>query len=118
MLLRAKKHTACLYKFSFAFAVLTSFSCFSWIGGSLASDCILFSPVLAFLFLLGFDVRWDYLRISDSSNRIVGTYCGYQTGKRISIGGSFAVLKFHTDGLVRYRGFYLSFSFSPRSRGE
>ena len=103
---------------SFANAVLTSLSCFSWIGGSLASYYILFSPVLAFLFLLGFDVRWDYLRISDGSNRIVGTYCGYQTGKRISIGGSIAVLKFHTDGSLRYRGFYLSFSFSPRSRGE
>ena len=100
------------------YAVLTTFSCFACICGSLASYCILFSPVLTFLFLLGFDVRWDYLRISDDNNRIVGTYCGYQTGKRVSVGGSIAVLKFHTDGSVRYPGFYLSFSFSPRSRGE
>jgi len=60
--------------------------------------------------------RSDYLRISDGSNRIVGTYCGYQTNKRVSVGGSIAVLTFHTDGSVRYRGFYLTFSFSPRSR--
>ncbi|KAK2561818.1 MAM and fibronectin type III domain-containing protein 1 [Acropora cervicornis] len=58
----------------------------------------------------------DYLRISDGSNRIVGTYCGYQTNKRVSVDGSIAVLTFHTDGSVRYRGFYLTFSFSPRSR--
>ena len=75
--------------------------------------------VFFFFFLINFiDVRSDYLRISDGSNRIVGTYCGYQTNKRVSVGGSIAVLKFHTDGSVRYPGFYLSFSFSPRSRGE
>ena len=74
--------------------------------------------VLLLLFLLGVDIRWDYLRISDGSNRTIGTYCGYQTGKRVSVGDSIAVLIFHTDGSVRYRGFDLSFSFSPRSRGE
>ncbi|XP_015762666.1 PREDICTED: CUB and peptidase domain-containing protein 2-like isoform X3 [Acropora digitifera] len=49
--------------------------------------------------------KWDYLRINDSSNRIIGTYCGYQTGKRISVVGSIAVLTFHTDASGRYRGF-------------
>ena len=71
-----------------------------------------------FCFFLFVDVRYDYLRISDGSNRIIGTYCGHQTGKSVSVGDSVAVLTFHTDGSVRYRGFYLTFSFSPRSRGE
>ena len=111
-LLRTLKTYSMPQEFSFSYAVLTSLSCFAWIGGSPSS------PVLLFLFLLGFDVRWDYLRINKGNNRIFGTYCGYQTGKRVSVGGSIAVLTFHTDGSGRYRGFNLSFSFSPRSRGE
>ncbi|XP_044163640.1 MAM and LDL-receptor class A domain-containing protein 2-like [Acropora millepora] len=56
--------------------------------------------------------KWDYLKISDGRNQTNGRYCGYQTGKRVRVDGSVAVLTFHTDGSVQRGGFYLSFSFS------
>ncbi|XP_015775857.1 PREDICTED: MAM and LDL-receptor class A domain-containing protein 2-like isoform X3 [Acropora digitifera] len=58
------------------------------------------------------DCKWDYLKISDGRNQTNGRYCGYQTGKRVRVDGSVAVLTFHTDGSVQHGGFYLSFSFS------
>ncbi|XP_068730010.1 cubilin-like isoform X3 [Montipora capricornis] len=57
--------------------------------------------------------RYDYLRISNDRNHIIGTYCGLQTGLRVLITSSAAVLSFHSDGSVQYRGFDLSFSFIP-----
>ncbi|XP_067044645.1 MAM and LDL-receptor class A domain-containing protein 1-like isoform X2 [Acropora muricata] len=59
--------------------------------------------------------RWDYLNISDGRNPS-GRYCGYQTGKRVLVDGRTAELTFHTDYGGRYRGFYVSLYFSPRSR--
>ncbi|XP_068681838.1 cubilin-like isoform X2 [Montipora foliosa] len=56
---------------------------------------------------------YDYLRISNDRNHIIGTYCGWQTGRRVLITSSAAVLSFHSDGSVQYRGFDLSFSFLP-----
>lgn len=85
--------------------------------GTLASYCTLFAPNLIVLFLLAFDDRWDYLNISDGRNPS-GRYCGYQTGKRVLVDGRTAELTFHTDYGGRYRGFYVSLYFSPRSRGE
>lgn len=86
--------------------------------GTLASYCTLFAPNLIVLFLLAFDDRWDYLKISDGRNHMNGSYCGNQTGKRVFVDGRTAELTFHTDYSVRYRGFYASLYFSPRSRGE
>ncbi|XP_015774187.1 PREDICTED: uncharacterized protein LOC107352362 [Acropora digitifera] len=61
---------------------------------------------------------YDYLRITDGSTYYtIGTYCGYQTGKRVRVDGSVAVLTFHSDGSVQRGGFYLSFSFFPQPRG-
>ena len=63
--------------------------------------------------------RYDYLRITDGSTYYtIGTYCGYQTGKRVRVDGSVAVLTFHSDGSIQLGGFYLSFSFFPQPRGE
>ena len=86
--------------------------------GTLASYCTLFAPNLIVLFLLAFDDRWDYLKISDGRNHTIGRYCGYQTGKRVRVDGSVAVLTFHTDGSVQRGGFYLSFSFFRQPLGE
>ena len=44
-------------------------------------------------------------------NQIVGTYCGYQVGKRVVVVGSAAVLIFRSDHSVQLRGFHLSFTF-------
>ena len=55
--------------------------------------------------------RWDYLRITNDKNQTVGTYCGYQVGKRVAVVGSSAVLIFHSDPVIQLGGFHLSFTF-------
>ncbi|KAK2567944.1 CUB and peptidase domain-containing protein 1, partial [Acropora cervicornis] len=57
---------------------------------------------------------WDYLRISDDRNNTIGTYCGDQTGQRVRVVATVAVLTFRSDSSVQDRGFELFFSFSPR----
>ncbi|XP_067040958.1 uncharacterized protein [Acropora muricata] len=57
---------------------------------------------------------YDYLRISDDRNNMIGTYCGNQTGQRVRVVATVAVLTFRSDYSLRYRGFELIFSFSPR----
>ena len=66
------------------------------------------------LFLLD---RYDYLRITDGSSNTIGTYCGIQTGKRVRVVSTVAVLTFHTDPGVESRGFDLSFLFFLYSPG-
>ena len=53
-----------------------------------------------------------------NSSNTIGTYCGNQTGKSVRVVGTVALLTFHTDGVVRERGFEISFSFFPISPGE
>ena len=67
-----------------------------------------------FLFVFFFSDRWDYLRIIDDRNNTIGTYCGDQTGERVPVVATVAVLTFRSDSSVQYRGFELFFSFSPR----
>ncbi|XP_068682113.1 uncharacterized protein [Montipora capricornis] len=61
---------------------------------------------------------FDYLRISDGSNRVIGTYCGQETGRSVLVNDTVAVLFFHTDPIVQYDGFHLSFSFFPLGCGS
>ena len=71
------------------------------------------------VFLLSFLLhRYDYLRITDGSGNSIGTYCGYQTGKRVRIVGTVAILIFHTDASVQRLGFELSFSTFRQSPSE
>ncbi|XP_015771316.1 PREDICTED: dorsal-ventral patterning protein tolloid-like isoform X1 [Acropora digitifera] len=62
----------------------------------------------------GWNCRYDYLRISDDRNKTIGTYCGDQTGERVRVVATVAVLTFRSDSSVQYRGFELIFSFFPR----
>ena len=56
--------------------------------------------------------RYDYLRISNDNNYIVGTYCGWQSGLNITFTGRYAVLTFHSDGYAYgYNRYILDFSF-------
>ncbi|XP_044162896.1 MAM and LDL-receptor class A domain-containing protein 1-like [Acropora millepora] len=59
----------------------------------------------------------DYLKISDGSNRRIGTYCGHQTGRSVRVDGRTAVLKFVSNRMVRYQGFILSLMFTPKVCG-
>ena len=54
---------------------------------------------------------FDYLRISKGNNQTVGTYCGAQSGRNISVTGRYAVLTFHSDSSFAPRGYKLLFSF-------
>ena len=56
--------------------------------------------------------RNDYLRVSNN-NHTVGTYCGGQSGRNIIVTGRYAVLTFHSDYSIAYRGYKLVFSFVP-----
>ncbi|XP_044162897.1 MAM and LDL-receptor class A domain-containing protein 2-like [Acropora millepora] len=59
----------------------------------------------------------DYLKISDGSNRRIGTYCGYERGRSVGVVGRTAVLKFVSNRMVRYQGFSLSLMFTPKVCG-
>ncbi|KAK2567599.1 CUB and peptidase domain-containing protein 1 [Acropora cervicornis] len=58
---------------------------------------------------------YDRLRITDGSNRVIGTYCGQQTGRSVLVNDTVAVLTFKTDRSLNSSGFHLSFSFFPRA---
>ena len=55
--------------------------------------------------------RYDYLRISNDNNYIVGTYCGVKSGLNISFTGRYAVLTYHSTGYFWHGGYKLVFSF-------
>ena len=71
--------------------------------------------IVAFFFCPFYD-RYDYLRITNSSNHTIGTYCGLQSGRGVLVTGSAAVLHFHTDFDTEFGGFDLSFSFYPSGK--
>ena len=52
---------------------------------------------------------YDYLKITDDNNVEVGKYCGELTGKEVAVSGDYAVLTFHTDGIVQKKGFRILF---------
>ena len=52
--------------------------------------------------------------LTDDRSNLIGTFCGDQTGKRVQVVASVAVLTFHSDSSAQYRGFELIFSFFPR----
>ncbi|CAH3151791.1 unnamed protein product, partial [Porites evermanni] len=54
---------------------------------------------------------FDYLTIKNENNQNFGRYSGGQSGQIVDVTGRYAVLSFHSDGSVGYRGRYLSFVF-------
>ena len=75
---------------------------------------VLLTTFFCRFFFFFFSDRWDYLRITDDRNNTIGAFCGYQTGKRVLVVASVALLTFHSDSSIQYRGFELTFSFFPR----
>ena len=43
---------------------------------------------------------WDNLKITDDRNKTIGTYCGNQTGKRVLVVPSVALLTFHSNSVM------------------
>ncbi|CAH3178723.1 unnamed protein product [Porites lobata] len=54
---------------------------------------------------------FDYLTIKNENNQSFGRYTGGQSGQIVDVTGRYAVLSFHSDGSVGYRGFLLRFLF-------
>lgn len=64
-----------------------------------------------FICILNF-CRYDYLKITNDRNQMIGKYCGQRTGLNVRINGSsYVVLTFRSDGSVQRNGFDLSFHF-------
>ena len=56
-------------------------------------------------------ISYDYLKITNGTNYVTGTFCGQQSGTLVTVTGSYAVLTFQTDRIVQKTGFELSFSY-------
>ena len=62
---------------------------------------------------LFFPSRYDYLRIVDDNNKILGTYCGSELrGKVFVVTGNYALITFHSDVIIEYQGFQLTIFFT------
>ena len=58
---------------------------------------------------------YDYLEIANDG-RMVGKYCGYRTGQNILLTGDEILTKFHSDDIVRKRGFLIHFTAGPHGK--
>ena len=56
-------------------------------------------------------LSYDYLRITNGTNYIIGTFCGQQSGAVVTVTGPYALLTLHTDRIVQKTGFELFFSY-------
>ena len=56
-------------------------------------------------------ISYDYLRITNGTNYVIGTFCGQQSGAVVTVTGPYALLTLHTDGIVHRPGFVLFFSY-------
>ena len=58
---------------------------------------------------------YDYLEIVKDA-RIVGKYCGRNTGLRIPLTEGQVLIKFHTDGSEERRGFLMYINIDPNGK--
>ena len=56
-------------------------------------------------------ISYDYLKITNGTNDVIGTFCGQQSGALITVTGRYAQLTFNTDRVVEKTGFELIFSY-------
>ena len=54
------------------------------------------------------------MKITDGSNRVIGTFCDEETGRSVLVNDTVAFLTFKTNEYLSSHGFCLSFSFLPR----
>ena len=63
-------------------------------------------------FLVSLYFRYDYLRITNDSNNIIGVFCGLQIGNWVRVTGNFAEITFHSDRIIQRTGYELFFSYT------
>jgi len=54
--------------------------------------------------------RKDFLRITDGIGKILGQYCGNQTGQNLLVTEDQVEITSHTDGEIERRGYLLNFT--------
>lgn len=54
--------------------------------------------------------------ILNEKKETFGVYCGLKTGTTVLVSGNYAVMKFHSDNSVEYRGFLIVFTIAPVSK--
>ena len=58
------------------------------------------------------------MEIVDDNNRVLGRYCGSElSGKVVLVTGNYALITFHSDGIVQYPGFQLMILFTENQNG-
>ena len=58
------------------------------------------------------------MRIVDDDNRTLGTYCGRElSGKVVLVTGNYALITFHSDGIVQSPGFQLTILSTENQNG-
>ena len=58
------------------------------------------------------------MEIVDDNNRVLGTYCGSElSAKVVLVTGNYALITFHSDGIVQYPGFQLTILFTENQNG-
>ena len=58
------------------------------------------------------------MKITDGCNRVIGKFCGEETGRCVLVNDAVALLTFETEAKFEKSGFYLSFSFLPRGKSR
>ena len=56
------------------------------------------------------------MKISNEQNQAFGSYCGDQAGKTVYVTGVYAVLTFHSDGIINDKGYNLSLLFVSQGK--
>lgn len=67
------------------------------------------------IYFVDFDVEfhpscsYDFVKIGNDQNYTFGKYCGRRTGQTVVVYGNFALVTFHSDFVVKKRGFFFRF---------
>ena len=56
-------------------------------------------------------LSYDYLRITNDTMDVIGTFCGQQTGATVTVTALYVVLTFRTNRIMQRTGFELLFSY-------
>ena len=54
--------------------------------------------------------------ITDENNVTAGKYCGVLTGKEVVVAGDYAVITFHSDCSLQYKGYRIIFTTDQPSK--
>ena len=56
------------------------------------------------------------MKISNEQNQTFGSFCGYKSGQYVTVTGQYAVLTFHSDGIINDNGYRLFFYYVSQGK--